>query len=510
MVLLAIVESLSSMKHVIAYIFLVLLGCPIFSQAQLQLASPFSDNMVLQRNQTIIIWGKGNPGEKIDAGLGFLAAATKVQVNGSWQIQFPAQAATVTPLQLSLVMGEEKLQFNNILIGDVWLCIGQSNMEWPMSRELHWKTEQQQANQPLIRFLNPPPAGRYVYNVKFKDSLLQRLNEEKFYQWDGWKTTSASTVASMSAVAYYFAKRIQQDVKVPIGLINLSIGGAPLESFIGTDALSADPGFKQKVNGNWMYNDALPVWIRQRGLQNLDSVPFIYGDENGPHHAFKPGFAYKSGILPLKDFPISGVLVYQGESNAEEKERVDEYGKLFSVMVEQYRNNWSRPTLPVYWVQLSSIERPLWPAFRDEQRKLLEQIPNTGMAVTTDYGLRNDVHPPNKKIVGERLALWALRDVYAQKIIPSGPLAVAATYKRNKVIVSFKNADGLKTSDGAPLREIAIDGIASRNITIKKNKLSVAVDKKPQVVSYGWKPYSEGNLVNKAGLPASTFYLKID
>lgn len=510
MVLLATAEIFSSMKQVIAYIFFLLLGCAFSTQAQLQLAAQFSDNMVLQRNQPIMIWGKGNPGEKIDAQLGSLSASAIVQQNSSWQINFPAQPATALPLQLQLVMGQEKIQLNHILIGDVWLCIGQSNMEWPMSRELHWKAEQQQADQPLIRFLNPPPAGRYVYNVKFKDSLLQRLNEEKFYQWDGWKTTSASTVASMSAVAYYFAKRIQQDITVPIGLINLSIGGAPLESFIGTDALLADANFKQKMNGNWMYNDALPIWIRQRGLQNLDSVPFIYGDAYGPNHAFKPGFAYTSGVLPLKDFPISGVLVYQGESNAEEKERVDEYGKLFSVMVEQYRNNWSLPNLPVYWVQLSSIERPLWPAFRDEQRKLLEQIPYSGMAVTTDHGLRNDVHPPNKQIVGERLALWALRDVYAQKIIPSGPIAVAATYKRNKVIVSFKYADGLKTNEGAALCEIAVDGVNTTSNTIKKNKIIIAVDNKPKVLSYGWKPYSEGNLVNKAGLPASTFNLKID
>jgi sialate O-acetylesterase len=510
MVLLAAAEIFLFMKSVALYLLIMIFGCPVFSQAQLQLAAQFSDNMVLQRNQPINIWGKGNPGEKINAHLGSVTTSAVVQQNGNWQIHFPAQPATTSPLQLLLAMGQEKIQLNNILIGDVWLCIGQSNMEWPMSRELHWKTEQQQADQPLVRFINPPPAGRYVYNMKFKDSLLQRLNEEKFYQWDGWKTSSSSTVASMSAVAYYFAKRIQQDVVVPVGLINLSIGGAPLESFIGTDALSADPVFKQKVKGNWIYNEALPVWIRQRGLQNLDSVPFIYGDENGPHHAFKPGFAYKSGVLPLKDFPISGVLVYQGESNAEEKERVDEYGKLFSLLVDQYRNNWSRPNLPFYWVQLSSIERPHWPTFRDEQRKLLEQIPNSGMAITTDHGLRNDVHPPNKKIVGERLALWALRDVYQKKIIPSGPLAVAATYKHNKVILSFKYADGLKTTDGAALREIAVDGNNATNAIIKKNSIHIAVDKKPQVVSYGWKPYSEGNLVNKADLPASTFILKID
>ena len=498
------------MKQLIAYIFFILLGCPIFSQAQLQLAAQFSDNMVLQRNQPIMIWGKGNPGEKINAQLGSFTASAVVNKNGNWQIYFPAQPATALPLQLLLVMDQEKIQLNNILIGDVWLCIGQSNMEWPMSRELHWKTEQHQADQSLIRFINPPPAGRYVYNVKFKDSLLQRLNEEKFYQWDGWKTSSSSTVASMSAVAYYFAKRIQQDVTVPVGLINLSIGGAPLESFIGTNSLLTDEQFKQKVKGNWMYNVALPVWIRQRGLQNLDSVPFIYGDENGPHHAFKPGFAYKSGVLPLKDFPISGVLVYQGESNAEEKERVDEYGKLFSLLVDQYRNNWSRPNLPFYWVQLSSIERPHWPGFRDEQRKLINQILHTGMAITTDHGLRNDVHPPNKKIVGERLALWALRDVYQQKIIPSGPLPIAATYKRNKVVVSFNYADGLKTRDGNALREFSIDGVNSTSAIIKKNKVIIPVNRQPQGVWYGWKPYSEGNLVNGVGLPASTFYLKID
>jgi len=132
------------------------------------------------------------------------------------------------------------------------------------------------------------------------------------------------------------------------------------------------------------------------------------------------------------------------------------------------------------------------------------------MAVTTDHGLRNDVHPPNKKIVGERLALWALRDVYQQKIIPSGPLSVAATYKRNKVVVSFNYADGLKTRDGNALREFSIDGVNSTSAIIKKNKVIIPVNRQPQGVWYGWKPYSEGNLVNGVGLPASTFYLKID
>lgn len=510
MVLLAIAEIFISMKHLTPYVIFFFLGCPFFSNAQLQIAAQFTDNMVLQRDKPCMIWGKGNPGEKIQARLGDLSASTVVQQNARWEIRFPAQPATSTPLQLLVANGKEKIQLDNILIGDVWLCIGQSNMEWPMSRELHWKAEQQHAEQSLIRFLNPPPAGRYVYNVKYNDSLLERLNEEKFYEWDGWKTSAPSTVASMSAVAYYFAKRIQQDVSIPLGLINLSIGGAPLESFIATESLLADEKFKQKVNGHWLYNEALPVWIRQRGLQNLEGVSFLFGDGNGPHHAFKPGFAFKSGIMPLKDISITGVLVYQGESNAEEMDRVDEYGALFKSLVKQYRSHWSQTDLPFYWVQLSSIERPFWPAFRDEQRKLLQQIPRTGMAVITDHGMRNDVHPPNKKVVGERLARWALKDIYKQRIVPSGPLPIAAKYKHKKVIVQFAYGKRLATSDGALLRECSLDGKNPVSGVIKKNKIIVAAESKPLGIWYGWKPYSEGNLVNAEGLPASTFYMKVD
>lgn len=497
------------MKHLIPYFFLIC-SCPFFSNAQLQLAAQFTDNMVLQRDKPLMIWGKGKPGEKIDARLGSVSVSTIVQQNTRWEIHFPAQSATSTPLQLLIAMGEEKIQLDNILIGDLWLCIGQSNMEWPMSRELHWKTEQQHAVNPMIRFLNPPPAGRNVYNVKYKDSLLQRLNEGAFYDWDGWKSTSPSTVASMSAVAYYFAKRIQQDISIPIGLINLSIGGTPLESFIDMETLTENDKFKSKSEGNWLTNNALPVWIRERGLQNLDHTTFIYGDLHGPNHAYKPGFAYKCGIAPLKNIPISGILVYQGESNAEEIERVEEYGDLFKLMVQQYRAHWSQPDLPMYWVQLSSIERPFWPIFRDEQRKLLQQIPHSGMAVTTDFGLRNDVHPPNKKVVGERLARWALKDVYKQKIIPSGPLPQAAFYKHKKVIVRFVYGGGLKTNDGAPLRECSLDGKNPAIAIIKKHKIIVPAESKPRGIWYGWKPFSEGNLVNAAGLPAPTFYLEVN
>ena len=366
--MLAITSISLSMSPMIRYLSVVLLFSYFSSTAQLRVAAHFSDNMVLQRDKPLVVSGTGVPSKIVKASIASSFVQSVIGPDGKWKIELPPMKASNDPVILRLIMEEEVIQYDNILIGDVWLCIGQSNMEWPMSREMHWKEEQSSAYQPMIRFLNPPPAGRNVYNQKFKDSLLQRLNVEKFYAWDGWKKSSPESIAGMSAVAYYFAKYIRQYNDIPIGLINLSIGGAPLESFIGADALKADSIFQQKAIGSWLTNPALPVWIRQRGMQNLDQVSYLYGDDNGPNHAFKPGFAYQSGVLPLQDFPITGVLVYQGESNAEEKERVDEYGRLFALMTEQYRNNWSRPELPFYWVQLSSIERPFWPSFRDEQR----------------------------------------------------------------------------------------------------------------------------------------------
>lgn len=498
------------MRTLIRYFFLLQLICPFSSMAQLRVAAHFSDHMVLPREKPIVIKGTGVPAKIVKASIVSTFVQSEIGPDGKWMITLPAMKSSNDPVTLRLTMEEEVIQYDNILIGDVWLCIGQSNMEWPMSREMHWKDEQMTAYQPMIRLLNPPPAGRNVYNQKFGDSLLQRLNEEKFYAWNGWKECTSASVAGMSAVAYYFARNIRASIDVPIGLINLSIGGAPLESFIGTDALKTDRLFKKKAEGLWLTNSELPVWIRQRGLQNLDQVTYKYGDENGPNHAFKPGFAYRSGVLPLSDFPITGVLVYQGESNAEEKERVDEYGQLFALMVDQYRQNWSRPDLPFYWVQLSSIERVHWPAFRNEQRKLLQRIPKSGMAVSSDHGLRTDVHPTNKKVVGERLARWALAEVYHQKIVPSGPLPTHVFFRSNKVVIRFNYASGLTTSDGNALKEFSVDGTTTTSAVIRGKRVVIPVNKKPIGVWYGWKPFSEGNLVNKEGLPASTFYLPLD
>lgn len=483
---------------------------PSMAPAQLRLARVFSDRMVLPADKPIPIWGSGIPGKKVIVRLADKEAYSFVEVDSSWQVVLPQRKASARPESLFISMGEETLTYRDILLGDVWLCIGQSNMEWPVSKEMHWQKEIHDAHQPLIRFMNPPPAGRNVFATPFRDSLLERLTVQRFYGWDGWQKCDSLTLPPMSAVAYFFAKRLQQDIDRPIGLINLSIGGAPLESFIGLDAMRSHPRFRVKTEGDWLTNDSLPVWVRERGRQNLGGSNARYADAVGPNHAFKPGFAYASGIVPLAPFPVKGVLVYQGESNAEEWARVVEYGDLFKLLVDEYRKLWKAPRLPFYWVQLSSIERVHWPMFRDVQRQLLEEVDHGGMAVTSDIGSRNDVHPRDKKTVGERLALWALKGTYGRDIEASGPMPAKARYRNGKLVVAFTHAKGgLRTSDGSPPSEFSIDGLSDAPASVKRRRIIILSARKPDFIFYGWKPYSGANLINRSGLPASTFKIPV-
>jgi sialate O-acetylesterase len=320
----------------------------------------------------------------------------------------------------------------------------------------------------------------------------------------------------MSAVAYYFGEKILHDINVPIGLINLSVGGAPLETFIDKTVLENNKQYSAKANGDWLMNDDLPVWVRERGKQNVGSLQNVPADESGKNHAFKPGFAYSAGIEPMLLMPVKGILCYQGESNAQEIERVNEYAALSKLMVDDYRKKWHIPQLPFYFVQLSSIDTlkykgQLWPEFRNEQRKLLQLIPNSGMAVCSDIGAKDDVHPANKKDVGERLARWALNKTYGKDIIPSGPLPLSAKYANGKVVISFQYmARGLKTSDGKELKGFSIDGKNEASASIGDSGILILSEKKPEYIYYGWKSFSNGNLINSENLPASTFKIKVE
>lgn len=494
-------------------IFLFLL-LPLSGQAQLQLAKIFSDNMILQREQPVHVWGKALPGTTVSVSFAGKINSVRTKPDSSWGVYFPAQKANVHPQVLSVRSGNEKIIVQNILLGDIWICIGQSNMEWPVMQEMHYKEELKSSNQFLLRFYNPTYAGKNIFGTAFTDSVAQKLTTEKFYQGI-WQSCDSNSFKTMSAVAYYFGKEVVQKIKVPIGLINLAIGGVSLETFIDTAVLKNSRQFAAKVNGDWMLNTTLPVWIRERGHQNIGSLQQIPGDETGKNHAYKPGFAFEAGIRPLLKMPVKGILCYQGESNAQEMERVNEYAALSKLMVDDYRIKWKQRQLPFYFVQLSSVDTikykgHLWPEFRNEQRKMLQLIPYSGMAVCSDIGAKDDVHPANKKDVGERLARWALSNTYKQAVVPSGPLPVKAVYTNGNVIVSFQYmARGLKTSDDGKIKGFSLDGTTEAPAVFGNSGVLIYTKEKPVYIYYGWRPYSNGNLVNSENLPASTFKIKV-
>lgn len=487
---------------------------PFSVKAQLRLNKVFTDNMLLQRDKPVHIWGSGVPGATVTLSFATETKSVKAGSDSSWSIFLIAKKANRNPQKLTVVSGEEKISLNNILIGDIWVCIGQSNMEWPLIKEMHYKDEIQNSQQTLLRFYNPPYAGKNTYNVLFTDSILSNLNVEKFYNGQ-WQVCDSSTFKTMSAVAYYFGKEIVKETNIPVGLIHLAIGGAPLETFISTTALENNSQFAHKLKGDWLMNNALPVWVRVRGKQNVGGLNNVSKDEYGNNHSYKPGFAYQAGIAPILNMPIKGVLCYQGESNAQEIERVNEYAALSKLMIDDYRKKWKQPKLPFYFVQLSSIDTikykgHLWPQFRDEQRKMLQLIPNSGMAVCSDIGAKDNVHPTNKKTVGERLARWALNKTYHKKIVSSGPLPLTAKYRKGKVIVSFQyNANGLSTTNGKPLKGFSLDGKTEVEAFFGDKTIVISTNRKPEYVYYGWTPFSNGNLVNSENFPASTYKIKV-
>ncbi|MBU7578756.1 MAG: hypothetical protein KAF40_11905 [Flavihumibacter sp.] len=501
------------MKCFVLSIGLLLTG-PVFGQ--LQLADCFASNMVLQREKPFSIWGKAVPGTTLKLSFNGYEAVTLVQPDAAWKVELPPMPANNQPATLSVIAGKDTVRLTNLLLGDVWLCTGQSNMEWPFSREEFAKEERKDANQPLIRLYNTHFAGKYIYGVPYADTLVDLLRQGKLYS-GAWQPYTPETVQSMSAIGYYFAKRVTQQTGVPVGIINLAIGGAPLETFISRDAMVTHPVFQKKLDDNWLYNPYLPAWIRERGLQNIGHLPTSKTKTGeGPNHAYKPGFAYEAAIPHFSRLPIAGILLYQGESNSLEPARVSEYGSLLRLMAQAYRAAWKDSRLPFYWVQLSSIDTlkyqsAYWPAFRNIQREQLDSIPYSGMAVSSDIGHATDVHPRNKRTVGYRLANWALHYYYGNKQqLPSGPLIKKVKLRSDRLELYFScQGKGLATPNGQPLRGFSFDGSTPVTAILKRKKVVVPFQHRPDVIYYGWQPYSIGNLVNSEGMPASTFTFKI-
>ena len=269
------------MRHALLVLWLFCASAPSVV-AQLSLSNFFTNNMVLQRNKPIHIWGKGTPGKSLAVQFGKETITTTIREDSTWSVFLKKRKANTTPQSIHIASNQQKMVLTNVVIGDLWLCIGQSNMEWPMAKEMHFKQEIKNAGQPLLRFYNPEYAGKNIYNESFNDSVLRLLNTKDFNQ-GRWEVSDSNTVKQMSAVAYYFGKEIFEKEHIPIGLFNMAIGGAPIDSFISRDCMEEDSLFSSKVKGNWLHNDALPVWIRERGKQNVGDIQVIHKDELGPN-----------------------------------------------------------------------------------------------------------------------------------------------------------------------------------------------------------------------------------
>lgn len=489
------------------------------------LAPVFQDSMVLQRGVPVPVWGTADAGTAVTVTIADQRKQTKADDKGKWSVTLEAMKADTQPRDLKVVAGDNTLIVRDVLVGEVWVAAGQSNMEWPLANEAHAKTELPTADHPKLRLLNLSYAGQNYFAKPFGRDMLKRLTPDEFYQGT-WQPCSARAAKDFSAVGYYFGKELHQSLKVPVGIIHLAVGGSPAEAWVRLEALAGDKELVSLLKGNWLENESQAPWCRQRGRENLavalkEEVESPK-DEAGPNHPFKPGFLWDAGISRLTPFPIRGVIWYQGESNSLELRRVQQHDRLFPLLVADWRKQWGVGEFPFLYCQLSSIgtekryKAQHWPEFGDGQRRMLAELPNTGMAVTSDLGHPTDVHPRNKKEVGHRLALWALARTYDKKVAYSGPLAKSVRLDLSALVVRFDHADeGLKTSDDKPVAGFEIAGedgmFRPADVEIGKDIATLTSKQIAEPVStrYGWQPFSIGNLMSGAGLPSSTFLMSL-
>jgi sialate O-acetylesterase len=484
----------------------------------LELAPVFQNSMVLQQNVPLPVWGTASPGAQVSVSFAGKLQTTHADSNGQWSVRLDAVPASASPRDLE-VTSSTTVRLHDVLVGEVWLAAGQSNMEFPLSRELHAATEIPKAGNPDIRLLNMSFAGQYVYGTRFSPAILDRLTLERFY--DGsWKQCTPASARSFSAIAYYFARDLQRSLNVPIGVTNMAVGGSPIQAWIRRGAMADDPQLQSIVRGNWLTSPPVDDWCKQRGRENLGSTP-VSADPSGPNHPFKPGFLWEAGVSRLIPFPVRGVIWYQGESNSLDKPSMLQHEALFRTLVADWRKQWGIGEFPFLYCQLSGIgtahyKSEFWPEFRDQQRRLLSELPDMAMAVTSDYGNKNDVHPREKREIGSRLCAAALAIGYGRKEKCEGLLPDSLTSSGAELIVGFAQpVDGLRTSDEQPPRDFDIAGPdghfypAEAAIDGKRLQLRSPQVTNPVSARYDWQPFPDGNVINSAGFPCSTFEMSV-
>lgn len=464
----------------------------------LQMSEIYTDGMVLQREVPLDIHGKADAGRKVKVMFAGQKVQTVANNRGEWSVTLQPMKAARNQI-LVVESDKTKKVFRDVAVGEVWLCSGQSNMAFTLQQAATAARDIPNVSDADLRFFDMK-ANWQTNDVAWPLSAIDSLNHLQYFAPTSWRGATPETAGQFSAVAYYFGKMLRDSLQVPVGLVCNAVGGAPTEAWIDRNTL--ETRFPAVLN-DWLHNDFIQQWVRERAAKNISNARGA-----SARHPYEPCYLYESGMLPLLQYRVKGVVWYQGESNTHNMEA---HERLFKLLVDSWRTNMKNEEMPFYFVQLSSLNRPSWPWFRDSQLRLMRQLPGLGMAVSSDVGDSLDVHPTHKLEVGERLARWALCKTYARKVVPSGPLFSRAWCEGSTAVVEFDYADGLTTSDGNPLRcfEVAeTDGLfypAEAEISGGKVRLSSDKVRTPHFVRYAWQPFTRANMVNADGLPASTF-----
>ena len=464
----------------------------------LRLGIAYSDGMVLPSGKPLEISGKTAPDAEVRVRIAGQSVKTTADGYGNWTLTLaPLKPGTGYVMKVSSAGG--KLVYEDVAAGEVWVCSGQSNMAFVLKFSRGGKDAAASSADPDLRFFNMK-SKLPTYDLQWSEPDTRKVNAFEYFPETSWIPSSPEVSPEVSAVAYYFGRMLRDSLDVPVGLIINAVGGTTAESWMETDAVRE---CAPELLEDWYNNSLVMEWTRTRAAWNMSKCPSAL-----KRHPFQPGYLFEAGIRPLGHFPVSGVIWYQGESNVHDMAL---HEKIFPVLVRDWRDYWNEEELPFYFVQLSSIDREGWPEFRDSQRRLMEVIPHTGMAVSSDKGNVSDVHPAQKREVGERLARWALHDKGVSGVVPSGPLFRKAVRAGRSVIVEFEYGEGLGTSDGKALSCFEVAGEDSvffpAVAEIKGDRVIVYSEKvdDPEYIRYAWQPYTEANLVNGDMLPASTF-----
>ena len=501
----------------------LLLGAVIpCSRAEVKLASPFTDHMVLQRDVKVPVWGTADAGETVTVEFAGQKKSATADAHGNWLVKLDPLPASAKPRELR-VHGNRKLEIGNckcadVLVGEVWLASGQSNMDFSLSKKVKYfagvANEEQEiaaANYPLIRMFTGEAAKAYTPQIRVAG---------------GWKICSPETAPTFSAVGYFFARDLQREIKVPVGILTLAFGASTAEAWIERKALAEDPELKpmlERFDGavEKFRTNPPPVIAapRSEDVSATNAAPKNRkrgggGARDPIQDQHNPTVLFNGMIQPVIPYAIRGVIWYQGESIVDaNKGGIALYPRVQAALIYDWRALWGEGAFPFYIVQLAGQEAASnSPLVREAQATVLE-LPNTGMAVASDIGEAKNVHPHNKQDVGDRLARIALANVYGRKIEFSGPQFTSMNIAGSQARLQFSHlGGGLVVKGGAALGGFVIAGADKKFVPAEARIdgdtviVSSAEVTTPVAVRYAWANFpKDANLYNAAGLPAPQF-----